>query len=210
MNTSKIMFSHLYFVTLLCYDEAITAREDLTMFIRKFNAQDAEKIAVLLNEHLPFQEESAQTVLDADGIRYVCEYEDKIIGYIAGIELNDSREEMPFFERELLTLHEKVRMKKTMYTTYLVVHPAFRGQRIGRQLVEAYMGEVKRMAQLLIVVGWVQSDTNRWDAERLFTSTGLKPYRYIRRYFEPYHVYCPNCNGNCYCDAHIHWMELNA
>jgi len=176
--------------------------------IRIFEQQDAAAIADLLNRYLPFQEENEETVRAADGIRFICEDNGQIIGYIAGIEVANTYEEMPYFTEQLAALHEKAASCKTVYTTHLVVHPAYRGAGIGRQLVATYMEEVKRQADLLIVVGWVQSDTGIWDAEGLFVKAGLKPFQYIERYFEAYQVYCPNCKGSCYCDAHIHWLVI--
>ena len=47
--------------------------------------------------------------------------------------------------------------------------------------------------------------TNTWDAEKLFLSHNFTDKLYINRYFEPYNVYCPSCQGTCYCDANIVW-----
>lgn len=178
------------------------------MTIRKFEQEDAATIANLLNNFLPFQEENESTVRNAEGIRFVFEQDGCIVGYIAGINLHNLRDEMPYFEDRLEKLHSLATTRKTIYTTHLVVHPEYRGAGIGRQLVEAYMKEVKKQAQLLIVVGWVQSDTRLWEAETLFVKAGLRPFAYIENYFAPYNVYCPNCDGICYCDAHIHLLEF--
>lgn len=178
------------------------------MILRKFEQRDAIQIAHLLNRYLPFEEENEDTVKAAHGIRFVCESEGELVGYIAGIIMNDSYDEMPYYREELAALHEKAACCRTVYTTHLVVHPHFRGAGIGRKLVDAYMAEVKQQAELLIVVGWVQSDTGLWDAEGLFVRAGLKPFMYINHYFEPYKVYCPNCAAICYCDAHIHYLEM--
>ena len=183
-------------------------KEGTTLIIRPFDNDDAVQIAHLLNCYLPFEEENEETIKKAEGIRYVCEDKGQIIGYIAGITLSNSYDEMPYHQLELQALHDKAAHYKTIYTTHLVVHPDYRGAGIGCQLVDAYMTEVKKQAQLLIVVGWVKSDSGRWDAERLFTKVGLKSFCYISRYFEAYNVYCPNCSGVCYCDAHIHWLEI--
>jgi predicted N-acetyltransferase YhbS len=176
--------------------------------IRPLEKKDAEQVANLLNNFLPFQPETEQTILSAKGIQLVYEHEQEIVGYIAGIVLHDSYAEMPYYEALLQPLHETAKKEVTYYTTHLVVHPTMRGQGVGNQLVNTYLKAVKQVATFLIVVGWVQSDVNRWTAEKLFVQAGLTPFVYIPRYFEPYNVYCPNCQGTCYCDAHIHIMHL--
>ena len=180
----------------------------IEMQVKLYEAQYAERVAKLLNEHLPFQEENAQTVQEAGGVRYVYIDGEEVVGYIAGYELQNSKEEMPYFEDELHEIHQVAEKKTTFYTSHLVVHPDYRGAGIGRSLVAAYMEKVAQIAEVLIAVGWVKSDTGKWDAEKLFASFGLEPFRYIPQYFKPYEVYCPSCNALCYCDAHIYWMDF--
>ena len=179
-----------------------------SMQVRQYEAQYAERVAKLLNEHLPFQEESAETVEAAGGVRYIYVDGEEVIGYIAGYELKNSKEEMPYFEDELYEIHQAVEKKKTFYTTHLVVHPHDRGAGIGRLLVASYMEKVSQIADALIVVGWVKSDTGKWDAEKLFATFGLESFRYIPQYFKPYEVYCPSCKTLCYCDAHIYYKDF--
>ena len=52
----------------------------------------------------------------------------------------------------------------SFYTSHLVVHPKARGKGVGKQLVASYMNEVEKQADAVVVVGWVKSDTNTWDA----------------------------------------------
>ena len=179
-----------------------------SMQIKQYESQYAERIAKLLNEHLPFQEENAQTVEQAGGVRYVYIDGEEVVGYIAGYELQNSKEEMPYFEDELHEIHQAAEKKTTFYTSHLVVHPDYRGAGIGRSLVAAYMEKVAQIADVLIVVGWVKSDTGKWDAEKLFAAFGLESFRYIQQYFKPYEVYCPSCKTLCYCDAHIYWTDF--
>ena len=115
----------------------------------------AARIADLLNDYLPFEPETAETVEQASGIRFICLDGENVIGYVAGYIIEDIHADFPYFEKTI------------------------------------------------IVVGWVQSDTNLWEAERLFTKRGCQQIAYIPRYFEPYNVYCPSCQGTCYCDANI-------
>lgn len=56
----------------------------------------------------------------------------------------------------------------------------------------AIIKQVKSEAQAIVVVGWVQSDTNRWAAKKQFIKYRFKPIVYINHYFEPYNVYCPS------------------
>lgn len=172
------------------------------MNVIRYEQRFAAAIATLLNEHLPFQPESEQTVDAAGGIRYVAIIDEKVVGYIAGYEIEQFEQEFPYFEAELQPLRDRM-TNTTIYTSHFVVDPAYRKRGIGSALVAAYMEEAEALAELLVVVGWVQSDTNTWAAEKQFVQAGFQSYRYIERYFEPYNVYCPSCEGTCYCDAHI-------
>ncbi|HWK21985.1 MAG TPA: GNAT family N-acetyltransferase [Ureibacillus sp.] len=178
------------------------------MQVKLYESQYAERVATLLNEHLPFQEENALTVDEAGGVRYVYVDGEEVIGYIAGFKPQNLKEEMPYFEDELYEIHRVAAQKLTFYTSHLVVHPDYRGAGIGRSLVAAYMEKVSLIAEVLITVGWVKSDTGKWDAEKLFASFGLEPLCYVPQYFKPYEVYCPSCKALCYCDSHIFWKHF--
>ena len=116
------------------------------MQVKPYESKYAERVAKLLNDHLPFQEENAETVEQAGGVRYVYIDGEEVVGYIAGYELHNSKEEMPYFEDELHELHQAVEKKTTYYTSHLVVHPDYRGAGIGRSLVAAYMEKVAQIA----------------------------------------------------------------
>ena len=178
------------------------------MQVKLYESQYAERVATLLNEHLPFQEENAVTVDEAGGVRYVYVDGEEVIGYIAGFKPKNLKEEMPYFEDELYEIHQVAAEKSTFYTSHLVVHPDYRGAGIGRSLVAAYMEKVAQIAEVLITVGWVKSDTGKWDAEKLFAAFGLEPFCYVPQYFKPYEVYCPSCKELCYCDSHIYWKHF--
>lgn len=173
------------------------------MHIIPYEKQYAERIAVLLNTFLPFQPEAAQTIDDAGGVRFLCVHDQNVIGYIAGYPITDYNEDFPFFEEELVAIQQLVDTGTTYYSSHFVVNPAYRQRGIGTKLVEAYLQAVKSVAKAVVVVGWVQSDTKRWAAQKQFEQQGFTSVVYIDRYFEPYDVYCPNCAGTCYCDAHI-------
>lgn len=175
------------------------------MQVKLFEARYAQKIATLLNNYLPFEEENENTVLQAGGIQYICVDGEEVIGYIAGYLIEDARNELPYFESELTQLRSIITEKTTFYTSHLVVNPDYRGQGIGRALVEAYDNAVKEQADAVISVGWVKSDTNSWDAEKLFANIGLSRFIYIHEYFKPYDVYCPSCDWRCICDADIYY-----
>ena len=178
------------------------------MDIRKLEATYASEVATLLNEHLPFEEENEQTILQADGIQLMALVDDKVVGYIAGYEIKQVKKEFPYFQKELTPLLETLQAPKSYYTSHLVVHPDARGMGIGKALVDAYMDAVKRYANALVVVGWVKSDTNSWDAEKLFAAHHFTHKLYMKQYFEPFDVYCPNCAGRCICDAHIFYKSV--
>lgn len=164
----------------------------------------AALIAALLNEYLPFEPETAETVEQAEGIRYVCLDDNKqVVGYIAGYHIQEFTKDFPYFETPLLPLHATIANGPSIYTSHFVVHPAYRKQGIGTQLVAAFMEAAQVTSDTIIVVGWVQSDTNIWEAEQLFMKYGFEQAAYIPRYFEPFKVYCPSCQGMCYCDANI-------
>ena len=57
------------------------------MNIKKLEATYASQVATLLNEHLPFEEENEQTILQAGGIQLIALVDDKVVGYIAGYEI---------------------------------------------------------------------------------------------------------------------------
>lgn len=174
------------------------------MQILPYEQTYAAQIATLLNDYLPFEPESAQTVEQAGGIRFLCVTDEgEVVGYIAGYEIQQFNQDFPFFQAELAPLAKRVATGTSFYTSHFVVHPNFRKQGIGGKLVEAYVTAAKQQAQTIVVVGWVQSDTNQWAAERQFTHYGFESFQYMPRYFEPYQVQCPSCNGLCYCDAHI-------
>lgn len=173
------------------------------MQIARYEQQYAAHIAELLNRYMPFQPEDAKTVDEAGGIRYVALIDGEVVGYIAGYVIEQAAEEFPYFDDELTALKQHITQHTTLYASHFVVNPNYRKRGIGSQLVEAFMTEAKSVAETIVVVGWVQSDTNKWAAERQFLAQGFTSYRYIKRYFEPYNVYCPNCDGTCYCDAHI-------
>ena len=154
------------------------------------------------------QEENAQTVDEAGGVRYVYVDGEEVIGYIAGFKPQNLKEEMPYFKDELYEIHQVAARKSTFYTSHLVVHPDYRGAGIGRSLVAAYMEKVAQIAEVLITVGWVKSDTGKWDAEKLFAAFGLESFCYVPQYFKPYEVYCPSCKALCYCDSHIYWKHF--
>lgn len=169
----------------------------------KFEASYAARVANLLNNFLPFEPESAETVLAAEGVRYICVDGKDVIGYVAGYLIEDVNNEFPYFKEELKDFIELIEQNKTMYTSHFVVHPGYRKQGIGSKLVELYMDEAMRQAEKIVVVGWVQSDLGLWAAERQFMQYPFEQVAYIKRYFEPYEVDCPSCGGLCYCDANI-------
>ena len=177
------------------------------MQVKLFEPRYAQAVATLLNNFLPFEEENEQTILQAGGIQYIAVDEEEVIGYIAGYFIEDAHNEFPYFEQKLLSLRTISEAKATYYTSHLVVNPSYRGQGIGRTLVEAYNQAVQKQADAMISVGWVKSDTNHWDAEKLFKKIGLSRYIYINEYFKPYNVYCPSCDGVCFCDADIYYKE---
>lgn len=163
----------------------------------------AARIADLLNDYLPFEPETAETVEQASGIRFICLDGENVIGYVAGYIIEDIHADFPYFEAPLAELHALITKGSSIYTSHFVVHPGYRKQGIGTKLVRAFMEAAEQVAKTIIVVGWVQSDTNLWEAERLFTKRGCQQIAYIPRYFEPYNVYCPSCQGTCHCDANI-------
>lgn len=174
------------------------------MNIVPYEQKYAAQIAALLNDFLPFELETADTVKQAGGIRYLAVNErDEVVGYIAGYEIMDFKQDFPYFHEELQPLKELVTSDVSYYTSHFVVHPNERKQGIGTKLVHAYLEAAQPIAKTIITVGWVQSDTNRWAAERQFVAQGFESFIYMPRYFEPYEVDCPSCNGLCYCDAHI-------
>ena len=178
------------------------------MAIIKYERQYAKQVADLLNNYLPFEEENEQTIDNAGGIQLLAVEDEEVIGYIAGYAMEDTNVEFPYFKEELTPLHTALNKGTSYYTSHLVVHPKARGKGIGKQLVARYMEEVEKRADVVVVVGWVKSDTNKWDAEKQFMAHGFTDKLYIKRYFEPYDVYCPNCAGKCYCDANIVWKII--
>ena len=178
------------------------------MKIIAYERQYAKQVADLLNNFLPFQEENEQTIDEAGGVQLLAVEDGEVIGYIAGYAIKDVSEEFPYFEEELQPLLTDLRKGVSYYTSHLVVHPKARGKGIGKQLVASYMDAVKQNADVIVVVGWVKSDTNTWDAEKQFMAHGFTNKLYMKRYFEPYNVYCPSCAGTCYCDANIVWEIL--
>lgn len=178
------------------------------MDIRKFEATYANQVATLLNKHLPFEEETAQTIIQAGGIQLMALIDDAVVGYIAGYEIVQVENEFPYFQGELEPLLNLIQGTKCYYTSHLVVHPDARGNGIGKRLVNSYMDAVKQYANAVVVVGWVKSDTKSWDAEKLFAAHHFTYKQYMKRYFEPYNVYCPNCKGRCVCDAHIFYKTV--
>ena len=178
------------------------------MSIIKYERRYAKQVADLLNNYLPFQEENEQTIDEAGGVQLLAVEDGEVIGYIAGYAMDDVTIEFPFFHEELELLLTTLKSGISYYTSHLVVHPNARGKGIGKQLVARYMEAVKQKADVVVVVGWVKSDTNKWDAEKQFMSHGFTHKLYIKRYFEPYNVYCPSCQGTCYCDANIVWKIL--
>ena len=179
------------------------------MNIIPYTSHYAEQIATLLNRFLPFEPENAATVEAAGGIRFLCVEDEQIIGYIAGYTIEKSTEEFPYFGDVLQPLHEKIAAKSTLYSSHFVVHPNFRQRGIGKALVQAYMDAAKAQVEAVVVVGWVQSDTAQWAAKRQFLAYPFVREAYIARYFERYEVYCPNCNGTCFCDADIYYLDFS-
>lgn len=173
------------------------------MNVTHYTKQHAASIAHLLNEHLPFQPEDEQTVHEAGGVRFVALIEEQVVGYIAGYKIETFDEEFPYFKEELAPLRTQLTAESSMYVSHFVVNPTFRRRGIGSALVEAFMKEAEKQVDTIVVVGWVQSDTNAWAAEKQFMQHGFTKHTYIKHYFEPYDVYCPSCNGMCYCDANI-------
>ncbi|MER1985169.1 MAG: GNAT family N-acetyltransferase [Solibacillus sp.] len=172
--------------------------------ILPYEKKYAAQIATLLNNFLPFEPETVDTVHNAGGLRFLYVNEaDEVIGYIAGHKIKDYEANFPYFKRELNALKLLVTKDTTYYTSHFVVHPNARRQGIGTQLVDMYTSAASRIAKTIVTVGWVQSDTNNWAAEHQFKKAGFEPFVYMPRYFEPYSVDCPSCGGLCHCDAHI-------
>lgn len=175
------------------------------MQIIPYETSYAEKIATLLNNFLPFEPESADTVEQAGGVRFICINEkNEVIGYIAGYIIEEFKNDFPYFHNELQEIAQIVAHNNCIYTSHFVVHPDYRKMGIGSKLVSTYIEAANKIANTIIVVGWVQSDNGKWAAEQQFIKHGFSSIKYIDRYFEPYEVECPNCTGLCYCDAHIY------
>lgn len=173
------------------------------MQVTQYEQRYAAQIAALLQQYLPFEEENAQTIDALGGVRFVVVDNEEVVGFIAGYPIEHYEQQFPYFENRLMKIQQLVAQGVTYYTSHFVVHPAYRGQGLGTKLVRAYMQQVEQLAHAVVVVGWVQSDIDKWVAERQFMNEQLQSVVYIERYFEPYNVYCPNCAGSCYCDAHI-------
>lgn len=174
------------------------------MTILPYEQQYAAQIADLLNQFLPFEPETAETVHNAFGTRFLClNDKNEVVGYIAGHLLTDFTEDFPYFYTELQPLRAEVTAQPAYYTSHFVVHPEARNQGIGSRLVEHYTEAVSKVAKTIVTVGWVQSDMNTWAAQGQFVRAGYASFLYMPRYFEPYNVHCPSCDGLCYCDAHI-------
>lgn len=175
------------------------------MQVVSYEPKYAASVAELLNKYLPFELETAETVEQAGGIRFVCITNEEVIGYVAGYIMENFNEDFPYFHEPLSNLRAIVTnsQSESVYTSHFVVNPAYRKQGIGTKLVSTFMEKAEQVARTIVVVGWVQSDTNTWEAERLFLKHGFHQEVYIERYFEPYEVYCPSCQGMCYCDANI-------
>ena len=140
------------------------------MSIIKYERRYAKQVADLLNNYLPFQEENEQTIDDTGGVQLLAVEDGEVIGYIAGYAMNDVTIEFPYFHVELYPLLTTLKKGVSYYTSHLVVHPKARGKGIGKQLVAQYMEATGQLADVIVVVGWVKSDTNTWDAEKLFLS----------------------------------------
>ena len=179
------------------------------MFIKELQQKQAIEVAQLLNDFLPFEEESEKTINEAGGIQLVAIENEEIIGYIAGVHVEKFEQAFPYDFPQLQTVAEDFEGGKTFYTSHLVVHPKMRGKGIGTKLVKQYMEKVQHEAERLVVVGWVKSDTKMWDAEKQFKAHQFEREIFIPQYFEPYNVYCPNCNGKCICDATILYKKFD-
>src|SRR5690606_21683470 len=94
------------------------------MNIYPYEKKYGVQIAVLLNDFLPFEPETADTVDQAGGIRYIAVNElDEVVGYIAGYEILDFNKEFPYFHEELQSLKGLVESGISYYTSHFVVHP---------------------------------------------------------------------------------------
>lgn len=94
------------------------------MNIYPYEKKYAAQIAALLNDFLPFEPETADTVNQAGGIRYIAVNElEEVVGYIAGYEILDFNKEFPYFHEELQPLKELVASGISYYTSHFVVHP---------------------------------------------------------------------------------------
>lgn len=94
------------------------------MNIYPYEKKYAVQIAALLNDFLPFEPETANTVDQAGGIRYVSINEhNEVVGYIAGYEIQNFNKEFPYFHEELQSLKEQVTTGISYYTSHFVVHP---------------------------------------------------------------------------------------
>ena len=178
------------------------------MQVIPYHSKYAAQVAELLNTFLPFEIETADTVEQSGGVRFICvNVDDEVIGYIAGHEIKKFADDFPYFQSELKEIESTAQKGVTYYSSHFVVNPTYRQQGLGGRLVLAYMQALSEIARAVVAVGWVQSDTGKWAASRQFEQHGFNQVTYIPRYFEAYQVYCPSCAGTCYCDADI-WLKV--
>lgn len=123
------------------------------MNIYPYEKKYGVQIAVLLNDFLPFEPETADTVDQAGGIRYIAVNElDEVVGYIAGYEILDFNKEFPYFHEELQSLKGLVESGISYYTSHFVVHPNERKKELEQSLYvptsKLYIRLQKRSLQL--------------------------------------------------------------
>lgn len=168
--------------------------------IRKCTTQDVAGVVTILNKYLSFGLANDISVADtlAKCLTYVYIVDSEIKGYVCARKLSANDFVLTKEEKDSLYC-----IPDSYIITHLVVDDSCRKKGIGKELIKEVLNTIDTQYKIY-ALGWIKSDSNKWEAETIFKSLGFKPNLYINEYFAREGYYCDICKSTCSCSASIY------
>lgn len=169
-------------------------------FYRRGELKDTKQIIILLNKYLSYGLANKENVIGKiiNYETYVCEYNQMVVGFISSKNVKEEDFVLKSHEKKSIRLSENDKI-----ITHLVVDESYRKLGIGNGLMAVALENISLDNQVF-AVGWIRSNTGKWDAENIFKRFNFIELFNISNYYSRYpNAPCPYCSKYCVCSAKI-------